>query len=213
MTRNVWRLPCKLQGKAPGCLHVAARSAMRVRGHGLQASSMRNAWSLTNQLPTETKYESKAWVLSGIGSAARVNYSMQARLSTHCAARLVSIAHHTCPACAASSHAGRHHPTQAGRHTHVCIDCAQVMVAEAYLDNTRCYNLTDVSVSFLDNGMDSTGQCSPENGGCTFTYTYVDGLNLTDRGVQYGPFLAGKPNLASVSPLTLSGTMPCRVWG
>ena len=74
----------------------------------------------------------------------------------------------------------------------------QVLVAEAYLDNTRCYNLSNINIFFLDNGMDATGACSPENGGCTLSYTFVDGLNSTDRGVQYGPFLAGKPNLAAV---------------
>lgn len=112
---------------------------------------MRAAWSLDNALPTDAKYESKAWVLAGIGAPARVNYSMQ------------------------------------------------ITVAEAYLDDTRCYNLSGINVFFLDNGMDATGQCSPENGGCMFNYTYMDGLNFTDRGVQYGPFLSGKPNLSPVS--------------
>lgn len=112
---------------------------------------MRTAWTLSNALPTEEKYESKAWVMAGIGAPARVNYSMQ------------------------------------------------VLVAEAYLDDTRCFNLTDVNVFFLDNGMDSSGRCSPENGGCNLNYTWADGLNFTDRGVQYSPFLAGKPNLSPVS--------------
>lgn len=74
----------------------------------------------------------------------------------------------------------------------------QVMVYQEFNDGVRCYNTT-AGVSFVDNGMDTSGRCSSENGGCSFTYKYDPTLNQTDRGIQYGLFKAGQPNASPVS--------------
>lgn len=91
-------------------------------------------------------------------------------------------------------------------------------------------------ISFIDNGMDSTGQCSPSNGGCPFNYYYSlsplngtgnatsnatstsstsTGTGLVNTGiVNFGPFNAGAPNTAqSLSyawPLTFTLTQPAQ---
>lgn len=84
-------------------------------------------------------------------------------------------------------------------HTRLHMYCTQVLVYELYNDAAKCENITSTTVLFTDNGMDAARTCSPENGGCALTYSFVPGLNFTDRGIQYGPFQGGLPNLAAVS--------------
>lgn len=75
----------------------------------------------------------------------------------------------------------------------------QVLVAESFLDNTRCYNMSGVQVSFVDNGMDAGGECSATvSGGCSFEYNYVENATDLERGITYGPFKAGRPNISPV---------------
>jgi hypothetical protein len=81
----------------------------------------------------------------------------------------------------------------------------QVLVYEAYADGTKCYNLTDVPVRFLDGGMDRAATCGQNNGGCLFTYSFDPQANSTDRGIGFGPFQGGDPNLSQVKQALKGG--------
>lgn len=81
----------------------------------------------------------------------------------------------------------------------LCICCPlQILVRELFEDGDKCYKIDSQDVMFVDNGMDSNKTCS-DDGGCSYTYKYVEGLKASDRGIIYGPFEPGRPNLAAVS--------------
>lgn len=69
-----------------------------------------------------------------------------------------------------------------------------VSVVQKFDDGTFCPNTT-ATVLFTDSGMDAAAACSPAKGACNLNYAYSSS-NYT--GVQYGPFLAGPPNLSPV---------------
>lgn len=74
-----------------------------------------------------------------------------------------------------------------------------MVVYEYYDDKAMCPILVDVPVLFEDTGMDAAGTCSSANGGCSLKYSFREGVNRTDQGIQFGPFTGGKPNIAPVS--------------
>lgn len=91
---------------------------------------------------------------------------------------------------------------------YLAVMVVQVEVFEQYANNDRCFNLTDVPVFFLDGGMDTQSQCGAGAGGCALSYSFNETVNTTiARGVQFGPFEAGKPNLAKVCALCITREM------
>lgn len=75
----------------------------------------------------------------------------------------------------------------------------QVIISELYDDGVTNDNLTGIAVKFLDQGMDYDAPCSVQQGGCSLQYSWKDNTTFLKRGIQYGPFDGGKPNIAAVS--------------